>query len=74
MVAPSSVGIKPASGSTPVVAGAVAAVLFVQRRGRRADNPTGSARRLSEYAAAALAYLRVAPTNPAGRAATAVNW
>lgn len=27
MVAPSSVGIKPASGSTPVVAGAVAAVL-----------------------------------------------
>ena len=28
MAAPSSVGIKPASGSTPVVAGAVAAVLW----------------------------------------------
>lgn len=73
MVAPSSVGITPASGSTPVAAGAVAAVLSFSAEAA-GQATTGSARRLSEYAAAALAYLRVAPTNPAGRAATAVNW
>ncbi len=39
MVAPSSVGIKPASGSTPVAAGAVAAVLSFSAEAAGQANP-----------------------------------
>ncbi len=39
MVAPSSVGIKPACGSTPVAAGAVAAVLSFSAEAAGQANP-----------------------------------